>query len=46
MQRRSIPLLVVFGPDGNEIFKSDFYTVDQVLQAVREAQGKQVAMKP
>ena len=30
----TIPLLVVFSPDGKVVFKSDFYTVDQVLKAV------------
>jgi thiol:disulfide interchange protein DsbD len=30
----TVPLLVVFAPDGNPVFKSAFYTVDQVLDAV------------
>ncbi len=29
-----IPLLIVLGPDGKEIFRGDFYTVDQVVRAV------------
>jgi len=33
----TVPLLVVFAPDGNPVFKSDFYTVDQVLDAVEKA---------
>jgi thiol:disulfide interchange protein DsbD len=33
----TVPLLVVFSPDGNPVFKSDFYTVDQVLGAVERA---------
>ena len=33
----TIPLLVIYGPDGNPVFKSDFYTVQQVLKAVNEA---------
>jgi thiol:disulfide interchange protein DsbD len=33
----TVPLLVVFSPDGNPVFKSDFYTVDQVLVAVEQA---------
>ena len=45
VNRRSIPLLVVFAPDGRETFKGDFYTVDQVVAAVREAQGKQLASR-
>jgi thiol:disulfide interchange protein DsbD len=43
VQRRSIPLLVIFGPDGRELFKSDFYTIDQVVTAINTANGKQVA---
>ena len=37
--RLTIPLLVIYAPDGREVFKSDFYTVDQVLAAVRQARG-------
>jgi thiol:disulfide interchange protein len=33
----TIPLLVIFSPNGNHVFKSDFYTVAQVLKAVNEA---------
>ena len=33
----TIPLLVIFSPKGNHVFKSDFYTVEQVLKAVKEA---------
>ncbi len=33
----TIPLLVIFSPDGHQVFKSDFYTVEQVLKAVNEA---------
>jgi thiol:disulfide interchange protein DsbD len=35
----TVPLLVVFAPDGNPVFKSDFYTVGQVLDAVKKAVG-------
>lgn len=35
--RLTIPLLVVWTPEGKEVFKSDFYTVDQVIQAVHRA---------
>jgi thiol:disulfide interchange protein DsbD len=35
----TVPLLVVFSPDGQTVFKSDFYTVEQVLAAVRQALG-------
>jgi suppressor for copper-sensitivity B len=33
----TIPLLVIFSPRGEQVFKSDFYTVEQVLDAVAEA---------
>ena len=33
----TIPLLVIFSPNGNQVFKSDFYTVKQVLKAVNTA---------
>jgi len=37
--RHQIPLLVVFAPDGSEVFKGDFYTVDQVVEAINEARA-------
>jgi len=39
VDRLTIPLLVIFAPDGTEVFKGDFYTVQQVVDAVNEAQG-------
>ena len=33
----TIPLLVVYRPDGRPVFRSDFYTADQVLQAIARA---------
>lgn len=39
VNRLTIPLLVVFTPDGTEVFKSDAYTPQQIVDAVREAQG-------
>jgi len=36
----TIPLLVVFSPEGTMVFKSDFYTVDQVLEAVDRARKR------
>ena len=33
----TIPLLVIFTPDGKQAFKSDFYTVDQVHNAITKA---------
>ena len=30
----TIPLLVVYAADGRPIFKSDFYTADQVMGAI------------
>ena len=35
----TVPLLVVYSPSGQPVFKSDFYTVDQVLDAVDKALG-------
>jgi thiol:disulfide interchange protein len=37
--RVAIPLLVIYGRDGSEVFKSDFYTKEQVIQALRRATG-------
>ncbi len=37
--RLTIPLLVIYAPDGHEVFKSDFYTADEVLEAVTRARG-------
>jgi hypothetical protein len=33
----TIPLLVVYGADGQPVMKSDFYTADQVTAAIRTA---------
>jgi thiol:disulfide interchange protein DsbD len=33
----TIPLLVIFSPTGKQVFKSDFYTADQVYEAVTNA---------
>ncbi|MFC1812500.1 cytochrome c biogenesis protein CcdA [Thermodesulfobacteriota bacterium] len=38
----TIPLLVIYDPDGREVFKKDFYTVDQVMQAIAEARGNPI----
>ncbi len=35
--RLTIPLLVVLAPDGREVFKSDFYTPEEVLAALAKA---------
>ncbi len=37
--RHQIPLLVVFAPNGDEVFKGDFYTVEQVIDAVAAARA-------
>ncbi len=37
--RVTIPLLVVYAPNGDAVLTSDFYTADQVLAAIRAAQG-------
>lgn len=35
--RVQIPLLVVFAPDGREVWSNDYYTPDQVLDAIEQA---------
>lgn len=35
--RVAIPLLVVFSPSGEQVFESDFYTIDQVVNAIEQA---------
>ena len=37
--RLTIPLLVIYTPGGHEVFKSDFYTVEQVVEAVNIARA-------
>ncbi len=41
----TVPLLVVFSPDGKPVFKSDFYTVDQILGAVERALNSKESLK-
>ena len=41
----TVPLLVVFATDGNPVFKSDFYTVDQVVSAVESALNTKESIK-
>ena len=36
---RRIPLLIVYAPDGREVFRSDAYTAQQVIDAVRKARA-------
>ncbi|MFY9708039.1 MAG: hypothetical protein WAJ95_19145, partial [Desulfobacterales bacterium] len=36
----TIPLLVVYSPAGREVFRSDFYTVAQILAAVNKARAE------
>ena len=38
MGRITIPLLVVLDGEGNEVFKADFYTIDQVVAAIGRAE--------
>ena len=38
--RVTIPLLVVYAPDGREVFKSDAYTATQVLDAIAAAKPR------
>ncbi|MEM6459623.1 MAG: cytochrome c biogenesis protein CcdA [Planctomycetota bacterium] len=39
MGRVTIPLLVVLDAEGDEVFKADFYTIDQVATAIGTATG-------
>lgn len=41
-----IPWLVIYDADGKAVFRSSFYTVDQVVDAVNAARGKPVAKTP
>jgi len=36
----TIPLLVIYSPEGVEVFRSDYYTAEQILQAVEAARMK------
>ena len=36
-----IPLLIIMGPDGEEDFRGDFYTVVQVLEGVKKSRGNE-----
>lgn len=37
--RRTIPLLIVYDTQGKEVFRSDAYTVNQVVEAIGKARG-------
>lgn len=41
-ERITIPLLVVIKPDGTEVFKSDTYQQQQVIDALRDASGGRI----
>ena len=36
----TIPLMVIYDSSGREVFKSDFYTTDQIIQALARARGR------
>ena len=36
-----IPLLIIMGPDGEEDFRGDFYTVNQVLDAIKKSRNNE-----
>ncbi len=44
--RLTIPLLVIYDPEGREVLKADFYTVDEVVRAIREALGGAAGTRP
>lgn len=37
---RTIPLLVIYTPEGREVFRGDNYTISQVVNALKQAGGK------
>jgi thiol:disulfide interchange protein len=39
----TIPLLVVYAADGRPVFKSDFYTAAQVMEAIEAASASRPA---
>ncbi len=41
--RLTIPLLVIYSPSGDEVFKSDFYTIDQVVEAIQNQRSSTTA---
>jgi thiol:disulfide interchange protein DsbD len=44
--RLTIPLLVVYSRTGEVVLMSDFYTVEQVIQAIREARHMEAVVAP
>ena len=38
----TIPLLVIYSPNKNIVFKSDFYTADQIISAVKKAREARI----
>jgi thiol:disulfide interchange protein len=42
----TVPLLVVFSSKGKPVFKNDFYTVDQVLGAIKRARDSKDSISP
>jgi len=42
----TVPLLVVFSSKGKPVFKNDFYTVNQVLDAIKRARDSKYRISP
>jgi thiol:disulfide interchange protein len=42
----TIPLMVIFSPHGEQVFRSDFYTVEQILNAVTAASSERPSPSP
>jgi thiol:disulfide interchange protein DsbD len=42
----TVPLLVVFSSQGRPVFKNDFYTVEQVLGAIKRARDSKDSISP
>lgn len=45
MGRRSIPLLVIIDPNGEQVLTEDWYTQGQVLRAIEKARGVRLARR-
>jgi thiol:disulfide interchange protein DsbD len=43
MGGKQIPLLVVLSPDGEQVFKRDWFKASDVVEAIEQAKGKEVA---
>lgn len=42
----TIPLMVIYSPLGKELFRSDFYTAEEIAKAVKRARATENTVKP